>query len=446
MWLGGIILKGNKRLLPLLISCFFLFSINISGSGVAKMLASVPQKISASMITSSEIDLKWNAAKGAAGYKIYRGSPNDSKYVQVGKTSGTSFKNLKLKQGTSYWYYVTSYNAYGASGASKHIRAVTKEFAPKPPVKLVLGFATSYYDGDVSSNNSMTGNVSSINQIATDTFTTDGTGKLSGTVPIDQISYANKNNIKSLAMISNNFDGSTAKDLLENALNRKCLINNILLSLIKNNYKGVNIDLEGVYPSDRGFFSIFVKELYTSLHPLGYAVSVSVPAETMDNPENSWNGAYDYKEISKYADTIAIMTYDEHSPGGKPGPIASIDWVKSVVGYAAGIIPKNKILLGIAAYGYDWSASETKAYGISGINDLISKYKAKVIWATASKSSYFNYTDNKGIIHTVWFENSTSLEYKLDIVNNSNLAGIALWRLGLEDSSYWTAIKSKLYK
>jgi spore germination protein YaaH len=44
------------------------------------------------------------------------------------------------------------------------------------------------------------------------------------------------------------------------------------------------------------------------------------------------------------------MTYDEHYPGGTAGPIASISWVENVVKYAITVIPREKIMLGVAAY------------------------------------------------------------------------------------------------
>ena len=45
-----------------------------------------------------------------------------------------------------------------------------------------------------------------------------------------------------------------------------------------------------------------------------------------------------------------FMTYDEHYPGGTAGPIASISWVENVVKYAITVIPREKIMLGVAAY------------------------------------------------------------------------------------------------
>lgn len=227
--------------------------------------------------------------------------------------------------------------------------------------KTVLAFTTYYYPEDKSSYNQMVENTSSINNIATDTYTIDTKGNLSGNVPKEQIEYANDNEIKPLAMITNKFNRDLAKALLENPNNRKLLIQNILNTLKTNNYKGVNIDFENIYYYDRDYYTSFLKELYGELNPEGFTVTASVPAKTSENLKDSWSGAYDYKEIGKYADQIVIMTYDEHSPSGTSGAIASINWVKTVVKYASSVVPASKIVLGVASYGYDWSSKGVKA-------------------------------------------------------------------------------------
>lgn len=312
--------------------------------------------------------------------------------------------------------------------------------------KTVLAFTTYYYAGDKSSYDQMINNSSSINDIATNTYTTNGTGTLSGVVPKDQIQYANHSGIKPLAMITNNFNSNIAKEALENPNNRQALIKNILNVLKTNNYKGVNIDFEGVYHYDRSYFITFMSELYDALHPEGYTVTTSVPAKANDNPTNSWSGAYDYAQIAKYSDQVIIMTYDEHSPDGPAGPVAAINWVKGIVNYAVSVMPASKIILGVASYGYDWSSSGVKAYGIDAIYKLSETYGAQIKWDSTSETPYLNYKDKAGINHDLWFENSTSLSYKLDIVNSNNLAGIAIWRLGLENADYWSTIKAKLNK
>jgi spore germination protein YaaH len=412
-----------------------------------------PTGLTLSNVSTSSITLNWTSVTGASGYYVYMATPNDSNYTKIATVTGTSLAKSGLTSNSKYWFYVSAYNRYGASPASLHVTATTlQNITPVPsptptPItttkKQVLGFTTYYYNGDSSSYNSMAANTSTIDDIATQTYTTDGLGNISGLIPTNQITYANNNGIKTYVMLQNNFDGNIAKSVLENPTNRQALQNNLLNAIKTYGYKGVNVDLEGVFYYDRNYYTTFVQELYNLLTPLGYSVTLSVPAKTSDSLTNSWSGAYDYAALSQYCDQIAIMTYDEHYPGGTAGAVASIGWVENVLKYAVTVIPKEKIMLGVAAYGYDWSSNGTKAYGINGMYNLAATNNATVMWDDVSKTPYFNYTDASGIVHSAWFENSQSVGYKLDLVNTYNINGIAIWRLGLENADYWASIKTK---
>lgn len=408
-----------------------------------KSLPTAPTGFTLSNISTTSITLSWSSVSSASGYYIFMATPNDTNYTKIATVTSTSFLKSGLTANSRYWFYVIAYNRYGASPGSVHMAATTLQNTTDVAKKQILGFTTYYYSGDTSSYNSMTANTSTIDDIATQTYTTDSLGNISGLVPTNQISYGNSNGIKTFAMLQNNFDGNIAKSVLENETNRKNLQNNLLNAIKANGYKGVNVDLEGVFYYDRNYYTTFVKELYNLLSPLGYSVTLSVPAKTSDSSTNSWSGAYDYAALSQYCDQITIMTYDEHYPGGSAGPVASIGWVENVIKYAVTVIPREKIMLGVAAYGYDWSSNGTKAYGINGMYNLAAANNATVMWDDTSKSPYFKYTDSSGIAHAAWFENSQSVAYKLDLVNSYNLNGIAIWRLGLENADYWTSIKTK---
>jgi spore germination protein YaaH len=325
---------------------------------------------------------------------------------------------------------------------------------PAPPSnpssdKLILGYGTYYSSKDVSSLNSLKAHSSLIDELATHTYIVDTTGGLyiQGNVfPTSQVSFANSNGIKTLAVVRNEFNGELAHDILSSPTSTNNLINNIEKSLAANNYKGVNIDFELLYSKDREAFTNFMRDLYSRLHPKGYIVSIALPAKTSESEK--WVYAYDYAKLGSYSDQVILMTYDEHYPGGAPGPVASLSWTQRVVNYAASVIPKSKLLLGVAAYGYDWTVKDgktisTKSLGISSAYSTASANGAQILWDNIAQVPYYNYTDSKGS-HSVYFENGTSISYKLNIVNNSNLKGIAIWRLGLEDESYWTTIKTKI--
>jgi len=317
--------------------------------------------------------------------------------------------------------------------------------SPTPtPSKKVFAFTTYYYAGDSASYNAVVSNSPQIDEISTATHVTDGFGNITGLIPSNQITFANEHNITPLIMICNNFDGNISKTLLESSVNRQNFIDNLKAVIISNGYKGVNIDIENVPAADRDSYTALIRDTYNALKPLGYFVTVSLPAKTIDSTSQSWTYAYNYAAISSYADRIIIMAYDEHYPVGSPGAVASINWVSSVVNYALTAIPKEKILLGTAAYGYDWWQGGTKAYSIGGCYTLAANHNAEVLWDDTSKCPYFTYTDTGGISHTVWFENATSLAYKLDLVNQRDISGIAIWRLGLENTNYWDMIRLKL--
>jgi len=64
--------------------------------------------------------------------------------------------------------------------------------------------------------------------------------------PADEIAYANSKDIKTLALVTNNFNGNTAKTLLESQDNRQRLISNILSVLKK--------EISAYYGQERGSY------------------------------------------------------------------------------------------------------------------------------------------------------------------------------------------------
>lgn len=119
----------------------------------------------------------------------------------------------------------------------------------------------------------------------------------------------------------------------------------------KYNLDGINIDFEMVSAQDRDNLSAFVQEISAHLKPQGYIISIDVFPKQDELKDVSI--AYDYTQLAKYVDKIILMTYDNHGIWSKAGPIADIDWVEKSLKYVLHSIPKNKLYIGLAAYGYD---------------------------------------------------------------------------------------------
>ncbi|MCL5116972.1 MAG: glycosyl hydrolase family 18 protein [Firmicutes bacterium] len=259
----------------------------------------------------------------------------------------------------------------------------------------------------------------------------EANGVITGSTDPSVLSLAEKHNLWTFALVENMAGQSVFGPLLNSPVARQRAIDNMLTLVESNGYDGVNLDWEGIAPSERHAFTTFVAALSNTFHRHGYYVTLSVPAETSNQPGNSWTGAYNYRALGQAADLLMIMAYDQHYAGGSPGPIASPAWVKQVLDYTISAVPPSKVILGIPGYGYDWSGSgPASALTYSQAKSLASQYGASM------SSNHFVYMQN-GQVHSVWFENTQSLLSKIQLVSGYELRGIALWRLGIEDPKMW---------
>ncbi len=308
--------------------------------------------------------------------------------------------------------------------------------------KEILGFYVNWLSADANSYESLKDNYKNIDSVAPFWYTLNPDGNIEsryGGHQYELSSLSNNRQIKVIPLINNNQQNNM---ILIDPETRTKSINNIIALIKKYNYSGINIDFEFIPSWTRGSYTQFIKELSRKM-PEDKLLTISVFPK-IDVPINL-QGAYDYGELAKHVDRIVIMAYDKHWSTGPAGPIAPIDWVEKNIKYALEYIPAEKILLGIANYGYDWpetgiakDLSTKKAY------NLVENKKASINWHKTSQTPYFYYWDNDGNKHEVWFENSYSTSFKLDLVEKYNLKGIAIWRLGNGTEDFWEIIKEKL--
>ncbi len=229
--------------------------------------------------------------------------------------------------------------------------------------------------------------------------------------------------------------------LLSSSENRARLIGNLLDEVKQNTYDGVNIDFELMAASDAGNFTNFLRELKTSLGP-DKDLSVAVFART---GKEKWATPYEYKKIGEIADWVVVMAYDYSYTNTAPGPIAPLGWVKEVVAYMVENIPREKILLGLPTYGYDWANGlTTTTVTAAKLQALQEKYQVTEGFDYQSMSPYYKYVDSNKKSHQIWLENELSLNEKWNVAINNQLGGISFWRIGNGfDDLYQILLKSQ---
>lgn len=182
-------------------------------------------------------------------------------------------------------------------------------------------------------------------------------------------------------------------------------------------------------------------QLHRRLKPEGYVVTMAVPARRSDDvAANDWVAAYDYGALGPWVDYLALMTYDQHWQTGPPGPVAALWWVEESLRYAVARVPRTKLLLGLAGYGYDWGGvGPAEVLSAAEAERLAARHGTRLRWDDAAAEATFSYWRD-GVQHTVWLENSYSVDLRLRLVDQYGLAGVALWRLGQEEARLWEVL------
>ena len=285
-----------------------------------------------------------------------------------------------------------------------------------------------------------------------DLCSVDEKGVVSGAVPQSDLAFARSKGMTAFATVSNyagsDFNAGLAHSILTTPAYTQTFIAGMLAKLKLGQYRGINIDFESITATDRAAYTAFVQAVAQKMKAAGYLTMVSVPAKQVDDPANSWDGAFDYKALGAAADVLQVMTYDENGPWGAPGPVAGLDWVELCIKFAVSQVAPEKINMGIPAFGYDWDlVDKTKSTQITWADfseKLVNLDPSEVEWDTASSSPHYAY-HNASHAHVVWGENERSLGLKVKLVTKYHLAGVSVYALGMEDETFWQVIRASVF-
>ncbi|MCG8502718.1 MAG: glycosyl hydrolase family 18 protein [Firmicutes bacterium] len=266
------------------------------------------------------------------------------------------------------------------------------------------------------------------------------------------IQAAREANVAPLMVITNieeggSFDSDLVSTILNDEQVQETLINNVIETLEAKNYYGLDIDFEFIYPEDREKYNDFLRKVVERLEPLGYKVTTAVAPKTSADQPGLLYEAHDYPVHGALADHVIPMTYEWGYTYGPPLAVAPINQVRQVLDYAVTAIPRQKILMGIPNYGYDWtlpyvSGTAARTVTNTGAVDLAGRVRAAIQYDNASQAPYFNYYDAEGKEHVVWFEDARSIDTKLRTANQYGLGGVSYWTINSYFPQNWLVLQS----
>ncbi len=260
------------------------------------------------------------------------------------------------------------------------------------------------------------------------------------------------------------FENETIKKIANNPEAHQNLITTLDSILLAYPISGVNIDIEYSGEVDEELRHNFATLVETIRHHLdqkygNIQLSIDMYASASDNKQ-----LWDVPRIARSVDYIIVMAYDFHRRSSmRAGPVAPLfhdqnqandDIHKNLRNFLR-YVPKEKILLGIPFYGYEWQVDQRSPYAntypdtgatasYERVKSILQNPSLQVEtgWDDRALCPYLIYEkDDK--IQLIYYENPTSIKYKLEYVRQLDLAGIAIWALGYEGESrdLWQSIR-----
>jgi spore germination protein YaaH len=302
--------------------------------------------------------------------------------------------------------------------------------------------------------------VRTYDEISAFSYTVEANGTLTANNPVNDavlVDFARANDIRVIPTVSSTWDSRNILAMLKDPKLRARHIEAIMKIARSPLIDGIDIDYENLPPEMRQPFTDFIYELSTALHAENKILSVTVPARVRNDDGCQLCAFADYANLGRAADQIRIMAYEYHGKTGGPGPNAPIWWIRQVTDYAITQVPREKIILGIHLYGYDWGGKETPALWWADVQARQAKYggiaryvasdergavgetmlQYNVIVSPRCPPDFYDcapYTIEK---HTVWYVDANYVKLAWQIVNDYGLGGMVMWRPGGEDPAMW---------
>lgn len=202
---------------------------------------------------------------------------------------------------------------------------------------------------------------------------------------------------------------------------------------------GINVDIEGLAePTDVYDFIEFVREICIACRRAGLYISINnyVPY--------NYNDHYDLEEQASFADYVIIMGYDEHTVGSQEaGSVASIGYVEYGIQEALKDVPAERLINGIPFYTIGWTTEDGAVSGktldMAEAKTFMKDHDMKKEWNSTAGQNYAE-KESGSRLYQIWLEDKKSISTKLELMKENELAGVAVWRLGLETNDVWDVI------
>jgi spore germination protein len=249
-------------------------------------------------------------------------------------------------------------------------------------------------------------------------------------------------------VVISQFDDQVIVSLLENPTAHEKLTSEILQLISKYGFDGVNIDFEPTsgLANESANFTAFITTLNHQLKTTNPALQVflDIYPGAAGNP-----GLWQLSELTFLVDQFVVMTYDYHRKSSlQAGPIAPLysqsdHNILHHLSQVTKVVPLELVILGIPNYGYRWQTVSSDLYAktfpntgqtvkFKDIANHLAEWEYQSFWDQDTYSMWYA-TEKKGLKYQLHFDSPEAIILKHELVNQSSMAGIAIWAIGYDN-------------
>lgn len=286
-------------------------------------------------------------------------------------------------------------------------------------------------------------NVTGVNVISPTWYTIlDNAGNITSIASADYVNQAHERGMQVWGLIDNFSVDISTMEVLSKTSSRQNLISQLMESALSVGLDGINVDFESLSEDVGIHFLQFLRELSIECHKNNLVLSV-------DNPVPAdFTSHYDREEQGNVVDYVIIMGYDEHYVGSEQaGSVASLPWVEEGIKQTLQEVPAERVINAVPFYTRLWRTANgeltSEAIGMDQAQEVIAANNVETYWDKEAGQNYGSY-ESEGATYQIWLEDAQSIAAKVMLVPKYELAGVAAWKLGFENSGIWQVITENL--
>lgn len=147
------------------------------------------------------------------------------------------------------------------------------------------------------------------------------------------------------------------------------------------------------------------------------------------------------RAIADAVNYVVAATQDETVERRRPGALASQGWFEATASALAASVPPSKLILTLGSFASDvsWTGDWT-IISVQRAWDIFKREGARLDFDPVSLNPSFGYAAADGGRHRVWLLDGATAFNQARAAMAIPVAGIAVWRLGLEDPAVWNVV------